>query len=205
LLLIFIAFSFSPPKVISILSSFDYHWPSKTQEALFFTWFTNFNSDFLASECTFSVSFAVKYSLFLAMPIFLMFSISLRYLFFLLQSKILQRYGNSLRTKFACVLTETESAFSLFKKAVAWLITDKPAERISQIRQETLNICATLLTTVYLFAASLSLSFFDCVDRGDGLWTLKRNPEFECYSTDWFALLPGSKIERNLFVFFSIC
>jgi hypothetical protein len=66
--------------VISIMSSFQFDWPDLSRAAMSWTWFANFNSDNLASDCTFRLSYHEKYIFVIFLPLIVMAMICLRWL-----------------------------------------------------------------------------------------------------------------------------
>ena len=81
----------------------------------------------------------------------------------------------------------------ILKKIVTWFLTKKDPGIIYEVFCETINASCGFMSSIYIFIASFTLSYIDCIVQPDGSYLLESNSSIQCFHGEWLNWFPGKK------------
>ncbi|KNC47223.1 uncharacterized protein AMSG_03651 [Thecamonas trahens ATCC 50062] len=177
-------------QLIGVLASFDLKWPAWVQRFFELVSAVNVDLQVFKPEClasNSSTAYRTIWGVKLASAWMLWFMLAVGYLAMI---------GYSL------VIVESH-AFQASVAARTWAswLPSLRAHNLGHMRKACINAAVMVGFVLYLLVTNTALEIFPCTKQSDGKYTMNREPQIICYSSQWRRLLGGSLF--TLF-FFSI-
>jgi cysteine-rich repeat protein len=151
-------------QIIGIVLTMNLQWPKKLKEIIgLITFPFNLNMDVVATECSMSAGYDLKYFITMTLPFFFAVELLLFYGVFAIGALFKARKAGN------------EAAFKSLRHS----------------RQALVNAFILILTLLHMVLASSSLQLFDCTPRNAlGQSFLDSAPAKQCYGKWWFRRVP---------------
>lgn len=174
-------------QVLSIFGTFLVTWPDMITETFNGVSFIVFNIEYLKPDCTVKFSYAGRYVLQLALPLIIIAIFGVLYL----ASKLLGKVG---RMFFPSVFEAAGSnpSGTVIQKLKAVLVSPMDLDII-------INAVVMMADFFYIFLVHNTFELFQCYSQPDGTDSLASYPGMECFSEDWYKLLPVAIIAIILY------
>eukprot|EP01080_Neovahlkampfia_damariscottae_P012581 gene12581-6401_t len=205
-------------QVLSIISKYDIKWPWVVDVTMQTAGASSLSFDFLQLECLFPfLDFTTIWIFKVLIPLILMMSFVLFYLFGVLRSIFAYKLGN-LWMKRMNIRYITPPGYSSdekmnkiiwIKRQFIWLYNliiwiprqGSTRKELAQLFHRMLNSLSAYVSFIYIFIMTTASEIFDCYRQPNGLYTLQSSPNLFCFQGGWFALVPLSLFLYVLFGF----
>ncbi|KAJ5073141.1 insulin-like growth factor binding proteinn-terminal [Anaeramoeba ignava] len=188
-------------QILATLPKMQVSWPSRTQSFLNSLSFFNFNIDFLAPECSLSISFTIKWFSVVLVPVVIVILFAFLFLVIQLHSIIIRKCGSKFSEKFPnfCAKPTRRTTnkylypFSWIRFQISKFFThgNSSAEKLYS---SFLNAFVAFCFLAYLFLCQWIFTLFSCTKQANGVYTLNAAPSYRCYNDPWWKkmVIPGA-------------
>ncbi|KAJ5071562.1 repeat outer membrane protein [Anaeramoeba ignava] len=201
---------FSFLQVLAVISGLKLNWPDSIESTWRSISIFNFNIDYLAVECSLSLTYTQKWILCMVFPFILLIVLLLVYFFVFLHSKIIEKCGAGFMRKFPrfCSKPSRKTTnkylfiFSWLRFKISQLFTHGfGKEQRKSLYNNLINSYSTILSFIYLFLSYKTLQIFDCKKQSEGTYTFGGDPSLFCYEQWWKDIFPWAIACIVLYVF----
>ena len=196
-------------QVLSIISKYDIKWPWVVDITMTTASASSFSFDFLQFDCLFPfLDFTTLWIFKVLIPLFLMLSFVVIYLFGVLRSLFAYKLGNLILKKLNIkYMTPPEYPEDNSKTTKIWIIQQfvwlynlivwiprqgSTKKELALLFNRMLNALSAYISFIYIFIMATASEIFDCYRQPNGTFTLQSSPNLFCFQGGWFALVPMS-------------
>ncbi|KAJ6235763.1 insulin-like growth factor binding protein [Anaeramoeba flamelloides] len=197
-------------QIIVLFPGMKLNWPYDITNFFQSLSFFNFNTDYLALECTLTLSYTEKWFAIQLMPFILIIFLALLYLVLFVHSKIVKSIGGKFIHAFPSLCVKPESTeHSIFLRPLIYLRyyffkfwhSGMDNKALWGIKNNCINAWLAFLFLLYLILCLKILELFDC-SYSENLkrYTLNYNTNYYCYDSWWYKMLPFVIIFALLYI-----